>query len=91
MESFRSYLGYGPVRTQPGRVETDEVYPLHFNDDTKALRGLTLSWTVRVDDVLDADQLHRALGRLLEIGDWRKLGGRLRMRVRDSPSDVENG
>jgi hypothetical protein len=30
------------------------------------------------NDVLDADMLNASLSRLLEIGDWRKLGGRLK-------------
>ncbi|RTE85144.1 hypothetical protein BHE90_000252 [Fusarium euwallaceae] len=81
MDTLRYYLGYLPARTQPTKVETDEIYPLHFNDDTKTLRELTLSWTARIDDVLDADHLHRSLARLLEMGDWRKLGGLLRLRA----------
>ncbi|KAJ3534550.1 hypothetical protein NM208_g7491 [Fusarium decemcellulare] len=80
MDTVRYFLGYPPARTQPVKVETDDIYPLHFNDDTKTLRELTLSWTARIDDVLDADQLHHALARLLDMGDWRKLGGRLRLR-----------
>jgi hypothetical protein len=66
----------------PNRVETDQVYPLHMLDDTKTLRGIVVTWTLRFDDVLDADKLHDALSRLLDIGDWRKLGGRLRLNVR---------
>lgn len=33
---------------------------------------------IRFNDVLDAEKLHDGLARLLEIGGWRKLGGRLR-------------
>jgi hypothetical protein len=50
-------------------------------DDTKTLRGIVVTWTLRFNDVLDADSLHASLSKLLEIGDWRKLGGRLRLKV----------
>jgi hypothetical protein len=50
-------------------------------DDTKTLRGIVVTWTLRFNDALDADKLHTSLSRLLEIGDWRKLGGRLRINV----------
>ncbi|KAH7188054.1 uncharacterized protein B0J16DRAFT_336416, partial [Fusarium flagelliforme] len=61
----------------PQKVETDYGYPLHMLDDTKTLRGIVVTWTLRFDDVLDADKLHASLSRLLDIGDWRKLGGHL--------------
>lgn len=51
---------------------------MHFLDDTSVNRSVIMAWTLRFSDVLDADKLHHALTRLLEIGDWRKLGGRLR-------------
>ncbi|PNP82180.1 hypothetical protein FNYG_04369 [Fusarium nygamai] len=37
-----------------------------------------MAWTMRFDDVLNADKLHQSLSELLSIGDWKKLGGRLR-------------
>jgi hypothetical protein len=44
---------------------------------------------MRFNDVLDAEKLHDALSELLEIGDWRKLGGRLRFKVwRERPRIV---
>ena len=48
---------------------------------TAVFREAVMSWTLQYDDVLDAEKLHRALARLLEIGNWRKLGGRLRLDV----------
>ncbi|CAG7559027.1 unnamed protein product [Fusarium equiseti] len=63
----------------PQKVEMDDVYPLHMLDDTETLRGTVITWTLRFDDVLDADKLHDSLSRLLDVGDWRKLGGRLRL------------
>ncbi|KAF9700204.1 hypothetical protein EKO04_002069 [Ascochyta lentis] len=60
--------------------EQDQVYPVHMLDDTTTLRGIVMTWTLCFNDVLDANRLHTALSRLLEIGDWKKLGGRLRLK-----------
>ncbi|EEU38068.1 uncharacterized protein NECHADRAFT_48023, partial [Fusarium vanettenii 77-13-4] len=35
------------------------------------------------NDVLDPEKLHSSLAKLLEIGDWRKFGGRLRLNEDD--------
>jgi len=80
MDALRRLIGAPPARSAPARVETDEIYPLHMLDDTKTLRGIVVTWTLRFNDVLDANKLHTSLSDLLEIGDWRKLGGRLRLR-----------
>ena len=64
----------------PSDVLEDEVYPLHALDDIKTNR-MFLSWIMRFNDVLDAEKLRDSLSRLLAIGDWRKLGGRLRFKV----------
>ncbi|KAF5579662.1 BCL5p [Fusarium subglutinans] len=37
-----------------------------------------MAWTMRFNDVLNADKLHQSLSELLNIGDWEKFGGRLR-------------
>lgn len=58
----------------------EDVYPLHALDDIKPNRTF-VSWVMRFNDVLDANLLNNALSRLLEIGDWRKLGGRLKFTV----------
>lgn len=60
--------------------DDDQVYPVFLQDDTEANKKF-VSWIMRFNDVLDADRLHEALSKLLEIGDWRKLGGRLRQKV----------
>jgi hypothetical protein len=49
-------------------------------DDTPTLRGIVVTWTLRFNDVLDPEKLHASLSKLLEIGDWKKVGGRLRLR-----------
>lgn len=74
-------LGSGPTQVEPQRVPTDEVLPTHHFDDNPINRMIILAWTLRFNDVLDADKLHDGLARLLEIGDWRKLGGRIRKGV----------
>jgi len=44
---------------------------------------MVLDFTLRFDDVLDPEKLSAALVRLMELGNWRKLGARLRMNVND--------
>ncbi|KAF4121533.1 hypothetical protein GMORB2_1941 [Geosmithia morbida] len=66
----------------------DIVYPLHTLDTTKTLKKLNVLWTYRFNDVLDADKLDASLTRLLEIGDWRKAGGRLRTRLHDGRLEI---
>lgn len=66
----------------PTPSDGSKVYPLHMLDDTKGCREYMIALTFRFDDVLDAEKLRASLSRLLEIGDWRKLGGRLRKNAR---------
>ncbi|GIZ45827.1 hypothetical protein CKM354_000897800 [Cercospora kikuchii] len=68
------------MESLPPTGSDDVVYPLFMLDDTKTLRGIVVTWTLRFNDVLDPAKLHNGLTNLLEIGDWRKIGGRLRMR-----------
>ncbi|TVY47294.1 Transcriptional regulator [Lachnellula occidentalis] len=65
--------------TRPAKVPTDTIIPLHSKDDTKSLRPFVLDFTLCFDDVLDAEKLRSSLERLMDIGDWRKLGARLRL------------
>ncbi|TVY93515.1 Transcriptional regulator, partial [Lachnellula willkommii] len=64
---------------RPAKVLTDTIIPLHSKDDTKSLRPFILDFTLCFDDVLDPEKLRSSLERLMEIGDWRKLGARLRL------------
>ncbi|CAH0041721.1 unnamed protein product [Clonostachys rhizophaga] len=68
--------GSKPPRLEP--VEGDIVYPTHFMDNKAIFDGMLLASAWQFNDVLDADKLHGSFCRLLEIGDWRKLGGRFR-------------
>ncbi|RKK85207.1 hypothetical protein BFJ71_g14261 [Fusarium oxysporum] len=56
----------------------DILYPTHMIDNVSILKFLVMAWTMRFSDVLDANKLHKSLSELLTIGDWKKLGGRLR-------------
>ncbi|OBT85486.1 hypothetical protein VE02_07363 [Pseudogymnoascus sp. 03VT05] len=66
-------------------MSSDDVYPLFMLDDNKILHGIVVTWTLRFNDLLDADRLHTSLCRLLSIGDWRKVGGRLSRKVLPPP------
>ena len=61
---------------------SDTVLPLHSLDSSQELRHLIMQRTFRFNAVLDADMLRDSWGELLALGDWRKLGGRLRLSVR---------
>jgi hypothetical protein len=76
MDRIWRLLGY-----LPRRVESDHVYPVHMLDDTTTLRSIVVTWTLQFNDVLDPELLHNSLADLLEIGDWKKVGGRLRLKV----------
>jgi hypothetical protein len=71
-----------PQKDISSPMHDDDVYPVHSLDDTKIFRSILMTWTICFNDVLDADKLRVSLSRLLEIGDWRKIGGRLRLNVR---------
>ena len=72
--------GFLRRRQIPSRVPTDEVLPVHVFDNVIGLR-VPICLTLRFDEVLDAQKLVRSLARLAELGDWKKLGGRLRLNV----------
>ncbi|RGP69586.1 chloramphenicol acetyltransferaselike domain [Fusarium sporotrichioides] len=79
MNSIKAMLGIGTKDPQPSIFQGDDVYPATLLDDTKAQRDMILHWTFHFNDVLDAEKLRTSLATLLEIGDWRKLGGRYRI------------
>jgi hypothetical protein len=81
MVSLKRYMCGGSKTQAQNIYEDDDVYPVHTLDDTKTLRGLMIAWTIYFNDALDAEQLRSSLTRLMEIGDWRKIGGRLRLKV----------
>lgn len=89
MAALWNLLGASPARIPPPLVDTDDVYPVHMLDDTKTMRDIVVTWTLRFNDVLDADKLHVSLSKLLEIGDWRKVGGRLRLKKNSRCNDLQ--
>ena len=65
----------------PPTIKGDQIVPMHLFDDTAANNNVLLSVTLCFDKVLHPERIHSALVRLLQIGEWRKLGGRLRRHV----------
>jgi hypothetical protein len=77
-------LFFGQKPTRPATISTDTIIPLHSLDDNFIYRAIVLDFTLRFDDVLDPEKLRTALARLMGLGNWRKLGARLRMNVNDT-------
>ncbi|KAJ3475672.1 hypothetical protein NLG97_g9380 [Lecanicillium saksenae] len=76
MNSIANLFGWRRPLSGSLEFTDDLVYPVHLHDANFA--KLLMACTMRFDGVLDAEKLHSALSRLLEIGDWKKVGGRLR-------------
>ena len=55
-----------------------DVVPFRFWDEQDSVQKLVLEFTYRFDDVLDVAKLKLSLERLLEIGEWKGLGARLK-------------
>lgn len=87
--AFFQKLVKGTAAEANPAYDDDEIYPVHMLDNTSTLKNIVVVWTLRFDDVLDAEKLHSSLSRLLEIGDWRKVGGRLRMKVHINERSVK--
>jgi hypothetical protein len=82
---LRLISGFTGNKIAPPIHGDDVVYPLHILDDNKTLHNFVVAWTLRFDDVLDVEKLNNSLSRLMEIDDWRMLGGRLRLKVTSGP------
>jgi hypothetical protein len=78
---MRFFFGQKPAR--PATILTDTIISMHSLDDASLYRSMVADFTLRFDDVLDPEKLSAALVRLMELGNWRKLGARLRMNVKD--------
>ncbi|KAM0392037.1 hypothetical protein ACHAQC_006850 [Fusarium culmorum] len=78
MNTIKTMFGLSTTDQQP-KFDDDDVYPAMLLDDTKAQRDMILHWTFHFNDVLDAEKLRTSLAMLIDIGDWRKLGGRYRI------------
>lgn len=75
-------------RTTPAIIKGDRIVPMHLFDDTNANNHVPLSVNLRFDSVMDPDRIYYALVRLLHIGEWRKVGGRLHRNVSLGISEV---
>lgn len=82
MQTLRK-LVLGQTRRPPNypTVPTDTVFPVHYFDGTPLYQNSIHCWTLRFNDVLDADMLHESLAKVLARPGWKKLGGRIRMTV----------
>ena len=74
---LKSVFGFAPKREPATLVPTDEVVPMHMFDDIVGYRNVSVVWTSRFNEVLDANKLKDSLWQVLEMDGWRKLGGRL--------------
>lgn len=75
-----AFLFRGKLKA-PATISTDTIIPLHWLDDTAVNQTLIMYFMMRFDDVLDPDRLRISLARLMDLGEWRKLGARLRQTV----------
>jgi hypothetical protein len=82
MAFFQKFMSQALGDDNTSTFPDDDVYPVHTLDDTKTMRSILIAWTLCFNDVLVADKLRSSLATLLDTGDWRKLGGRLRLNVR---------
>lgn len=78
-------VGSNGTSTSLHNYSDDYIYPVHLLDGAK-YQHCILTLLVRFNDILDPQKIKESLSRLLEIGDWKKLGGRFRTKVRDPPS-----
>jgi len=81
MTFFARFLPQAAKDDTAHLYENDIVYPVHALDDNKTFRNALLSWAMCFNDALDANKLQQSLTKLLSIGDWKKIGGRLRLKV----------
>lgn len=86
METLSRFFGSRPTSVDSVDFADDLVYPVHLHDANFA--PILIVCTLRFDAVLDWQKLQAALTRLLEIGDWKKLGGRLRHNVCTGQSPI---
>lgn len=70
------------VRPAAHLQDTDEdIFPTHLIDNADLIRPCIVSYTFRYQAVIDVSKLRDSLIALTEIGEWRKLRGRLRLNV----------
>lgn len=72
-------------------LAADDVYPTGRVSNTLAgVKPMILSVTFRFNAVVDPSKLHGGLCTLLNTGDWRRFGGRLRKPVKgDTPQIIK--
>ena len=83
MQVLDRFFSLFKANEAPSKLDADEVYPLFFLDNLSTGRVIVLSEALRFDAVLDPIKLRDGLTKLIQQGDWRKLGGRLGTQVSD--------
>jgi hypothetical protein len=76
-----SFSMFSRKPTPPSKVESDEVVPLPFFDDTLLLANNVITHMYVYDTVLDAKKLSDSLERLAQRPGWRKMSARVRKNV----------
>lgn len=74
------FLGAEATNDAKSALHEPDVYPVHTLDRMAEYQKF-LATVMYFNDALDADMLNASLVKLLEIGDWKKLRGRLRKNV----------
>ncbi|KNG91514.1 hypothetical protein ANOM_000019 [Aspergillus nomiae NRRL 13137] len=77
--TYSSHAGRTTRKFSRGQAD-DYIYPVHLLDGAE-YQHCILTLFIKFNDILDAEKIKDSLTRLLEIGDWKKLGGRFRTKV----------
>ncbi|KAJ4151606.1 hypothetical protein LMH87_012296 [Akanthomyces muscarius] len=81
MKAVRQWLfAAEAVNDKKSIVDEPDVYPVHSLDRMAEYQKFVAT-VMYFNDALDADMLNASLVKLLETGDWKKLGGRLKKDV----------
>jgi len=81
MQALRRLFSLFKAEEATSKSDVDEVYPTFFLDNLSTGRVIVLSEALRFNAVLDPIKLRDSLTSLIQQGDWRKFGGRLRTKV----------
>lgn len=82
MEFLRKLYGFkSSNKNVVDLFEDDEIYPLHMLDQPRGMGGFMVL-SMLFNDQLDPNVLCDSLSKLIAMGDWRKMGGRIKISVR---------
>lgn len=82
MEILRKLYSFGSSgENVVDLYEDDEIYHLHMLDQPRGMGGFMVL-SMLFNDQLDPNVLYDSLSKLITMGDWRKMGGRIKISVR---------